>query len=71
MSENDMAAKETINKFREAIKNREFVVYYQPKVDMKTNKLCGCEALVRWIKDGKLIPPFKFIPVLEEEGSIT
>lgn len=71
MSENDIAAKETINKFREAIKNREFVVYYQPKVDMKTNKLCGCEALVRWIKDGKLIPPFKFIPVLEEEGSIT
>ncbi len=71
MSEKEHSAKETIAKFSEAIKNKEFLVYYQPKVDMTTNKLCGCEALVRWMHDGKLIPPFSFIPILEDEGYIT
>lgn len=71
MTENEIAVKETVAKFKEALKNKEFVVYYQPKVNMINDKLCGCEALVRWIKDGQIIPPFKFIPVLEEEGYIT
>jgi len=71
MTEKEKAAKETVAMFSEAIRNREFVVYYQPKVNMTNNTLCGCEALVRWIKDGKMIPPFKFIPVLEDEGYIT
>ena len=71
MSEKERNSKETIAKFSDAIKNKEFLVYYQPKVDMTTNKLCGCEALVRWMHDGKLIPPFSFIPILEDEGYIT
>lgn len=71
MTESEIAAKETIAKFKDAIKNEEFSVYYQPKVNMIDDKLCGCEALVRWIKDGQTIPPFKFIPVLESEGYIT
>ncbi len=58
------------SEFPEAIKNREFVVYYQPKVDLKTNEMCGCEALVRWNKDGKIISPGEFISVLEQDGSI-
>ncbi len=56
--------------FPEAIDKKEFVVYYQPKVSTKDEVLCGCEALVRWIKDGKMIPPLDFIPVLEENGSV-
>lgn len=56
--------------FPQAIKNREFVVYYQPKVDLKTNRLCGCEALVRWKKGDKLIFPGEFIPVFEHDGNI-
>lgn len=71
MSENAVAASETIAHFRKALKDREFVVYYQPKVDMRTKKLCGSEALVRWISKGNIIPPFRFIPVLERDGSIT
>lgn len=71
MSEDEKSSKETVTKFNDAIKNEEFVVYYQPKVNMSDNRLCGCEALVRWIKDGKMIPPFSFIPVLEDEGYIT
>lgn len=56
--------------FPKALENREFTVYYQPKVELDTNKLCGCEALCRWIKDGRVVPPMEFIPVLENEGSI-
>lgn len=56
--------------FPKALESREFEVYYQPKVNLDDNKLCGCEALCRWIRDGKVVPPMEFIPVLESEGSI-
>lgn len=56
--------------FPKALESREFAVYYQPKVNLDDNKLCGCEALCRWIRDGKVVPPMEFIPVLESEGSI-
>ncbi|MCR4896231.1 MAG: bifunctional diguanylate cyclase/phosphodiesterase [Lachnospiraceae bacterium] len=48
-----------------AMANGEFVAYYQPKVNSRTNMLCGAEALVRWSRNGKLIPPGKFIPIME------
>lgn len=63
--------KDTIALFKEGLMHDEFVPYYQPKVDAKTGKLCGAEALVRWNRDGKVVPPVKFIPVLEKEGRIT
>lgn len=56
-----------------AIANQEFVVYYQPKADIsnpKEYKLCGAEALVRWCKEGKMIPPNDFIPLLEKNGMV-
>ncbi|MBO5278618.1 MAG: EAL domain-containing protein [Lachnospiraceae bacterium] len=56
--------------FPQAIENKEFLVFYQPKVSLSDNTLCGCEALVRWVRNGTLIPPSDFIPVLEQEGSI-
>lgn len=62
--------KNILEQFKAGLKNKEFVVYYQPKVDAKTNQLCGAEALVRWIRDGKLVPPGTFIPVLEKEGKV-
>ena len=52
--------------FQQAIEDEEFVVYYQPKVDMETYKLVGAEALCRWIRNGKMIPPGDFIPHLEQ-----
>ncbi len=58
------------NIFPEALKNEEFVVYYQPKVSLDSNTLCGCEALTRWVKDGIVVSPADFIPVLEREGTI-
>ncbi|MCR5356300.1 MAG: EAL domain-containing protein [Lachnospiraceae bacterium] len=62
--------REIISHFREAILRREFKVYYQPKVDLTTGRISGCEALVRWQKGDQLIPPIDFIPVLESEGMI-
>ncbi|WP_444995882.1 EAL domain-containing protein [Aliikangiella sp. IMCC44359] len=50
----------------EAIRNNELVLHYQPKFDLKTRKICGCEALVRWQhKTYGLLPPEKFIPFVE------
>ncbi|MCR4616997.1 MAG: EAL domain-containing protein [Lachnospiraceae bacterium] len=48
-----------------AMANEEFIVYYQPKVNSKTSTLCGAEALVRWLRNGSLVPPGQFIPILE------
>ena len=51
----------------EAVEKRWIQVYFQPVIDAATGKLCGAEALARW-KDPKmgLLPPFKFVPALEE-----
>ncbi len=59
------------NDIHKAIKNDEFVMYYQPQLDIQTNKIIGAEALVRWIHPQKgFIPPDKFIPLAEESGII-
>ncbi|MGS0729970.1 EAL domain-containing protein, partial [Shewanella sp. 0m-11] len=53
-----------------ALKNNEFLLHFQPKLDIKTGEVIGCEALIRWQKDGRLISPISFIPVAEETGII-
>ncbi|SEH37142.1 EAL domain, c-di-GMP-specific phosphodiesterase class I (or its enzymatically inactive variant) [Ruminococcus flavefaciens] len=53
-----------------ALKNKEFKVFYQPKIDIQTGELVGAEALCRWFKEGKIIPPMEFIPVLEYSTDI-
>ncbi|MBU1659325.1 EAL domain-containing protein [bacterium] len=56
---------------RMAIKENQFVVYYQPQVDALTNTITGMEALVRWEHPSiGLVPPNKFIPLAEEIGLI-
>jgi diguanylate cyclase (GGDEF)-like protein/PAS domain S-box-containing protein len=59
------------NKLRSAIDERQFVLYYQPKVDLESRSLRGLEALIRWRdSEAGLIPPSRFIPILEETGLI-
>ncbi|HEX3851899.1 MAG TPA: bifunctional diguanylate cyclase/phosphodiesterase, partial [Polyangiaceae bacterium] len=58
-------------KLRNALEHDEFLLHYQPKVELKTGRVVGLEALIRWQgKDGKLMPPGLFIPLLEETGMI-
>lgn len=56
--------------FFDAVDNEEFLVYYQPKVRLNTYTLIGAEALCRWKHDGEIIPPFRFIPILERSRYI-
>ena len=59
------------NEFESAIEKEEFVIWYQPKYDVKTERIEGAEALVRWKKsDGTMIPPGEFIPLFERNGLI-
>ena len=56
---------------RAALESGQFIVHYQPKVTIKTGRIEGMEALVRWRKpDGTIIPPGRFIPLAEETGLI-
>ncbi len=57
---------------QEAIKNKEFILNYQPKIDTLMQKIVGMEALIRWKHPKKgIISPSVFIPVAEQEGLIT
>jgi diguanylate cyclase (GGDEF)-like protein/PAS domain S-box-containing protein len=54
-----------------ALERRELMLYYQPQFDIRTQKLLGVEALMRWpAADGSMISPARFIPVAEESGLI-
>lgn len=56
--------------YTDALKNEDFKVYFQPKVDLHNYQLRGAEALVRWHHGDKIIYPDQFIPVLERNLSI-
>jgi EAL domain-containing protein (putative c-di-GMP-specific phosphodiesterase class I) len=57
---------------RRALEREEFVLYYQPQIDVKAQSIFGLEALIRWDNpELGLIPPATFIPLAEETGLIT
>jgi diguanylate cyclase (GGDEF)-like protein/PAS domain S-box-containing protein len=59
------------NGLSKALENGEFELFYQPKLEISTNRITGVEALMRWHSDENgLISPVKFIPVLEETGMV-
>jgi diguanylate cyclase (GGDEF)-like protein/PAS domain S-box-containing protein len=59
------------NKLRRALERNQFSLQYQPRVDMRTRKIVGVEALLRWqVSENETIPPSRFIPVAEEIGLI-
>ncbi|TCI35206.1 EAL domain-containing protein [Exiguobacterium sp. SH1S4] len=53
-----------------ALEKGEISLYLQPQVDASTKAIIGAEALMRWQRDGKFIPPSEFIPIAEETGHI-
>jgi diguanylate cyclase (GGDEF)-like protein/PAS domain S-box-containing protein len=59
------------NKLRRALERQQFSLHYQPRVDMRTRRITGAEALIRWhVSDEEVTPPSRFIPVAEEIGLI-
>lgn len=59
------------NSLRRALERNEFILHYQPQIDIASGAVAGLETLIRWQRgDGGLIPPSEFIPILEESGLI-
>jgi len=57
---------ESLDRIRCALTDHEFVLYYQPKVNMRTGTVIGAEALIRWQHPEKgLLPPIMFLPLIE------
>ena len=57
-------------RLRAAVDHGDFMLYYQPKISLRTGKVTGVEALLRWLDpdEGALVPPATFLPVLESAG---
>ena len=69
MHQMDLLQNSIEGRMYEALKQGEFHLYLQPKVDIQKEQLIGAEALVRWIcKDGTMIYPDQFIPIFEKNG---
>ncbi len=61
---------ELVETLRATIEAKQLEVFYQPVVHLQTQEILGVEALVRWRRDGVLVPPDLFIPTAEESGLI-
>ncbi|MFA5976053.1 MAG: EAL domain-containing protein [Elusimicrobiota bacterium] len=71
MSSNAIRRLTLESSLRRALKHQEFVLHYQPQVDLRSGKIVGVEALIRWEVPGYgLVPPVEFIPIAEEAGLI-
>jgi len=62
--------REIETKMHDALNNKEFLVYYQPKIDLNSLCICGAEALVRWSTEKRILAPIEFIPIFERNGFI-
>ena len=70
--EKQLYEQEIINCMEDALKEKQFIVYFQPKYDLESERIAGAEALVRWQHPEKgFMSPGEFIPLFEKNGFIT
>jgi len=71
MTETAIEQMTLIDNLRQAIEENQFILYYQPKIDLRSRKITSVEALIRWEHpEHGLVPPDKFIPIAEATGLI-
>jgi diguanylate cyclase (GGDEF)-like protein len=71
MNEETTECFHTLNDMKNALPNQEFILHYQPQIDIKNKKIIGAEALIRWMHPTQgMIAPSKFIPIAENSGLI-
>ena len=70
MMDKVMYQKKVSTSFPRALNDGEFIIYFQPKINLYDHNLHSAEALVRWVHDDRIIPPAEFIDILEKEESI-
>jgi diguanylate cyclase (GGDEF)-like protein len=58
------------NSFHQGLRRKEFLLHYQPQVDLESGRIFGAEALVRWQQPGGMVPPGEFIRIAEETGFV-
>src|SRR6188472_3309841 len=59
------------NELQQALENKQFIIHYQPIINVLTKEIEGVEALLRWNHpDWGIVPPNEFIPLAEESGAI-
>ncbi|MBR4455387.1 MAG: GGDEF domain-containing protein [Solobacterium sp.] len=71
LSERIDRKKQIEQKFERTLQNHEYKVFYQPKVNAVTGELVGAEGLARWYENGVIVPPSRYVPILEESSRIT
>ena len=62
--------KQIEDRYEDALKNDEFRIYIQPKVNIDTGEIVGAESLARWFCNGVVLYPTEFVPILEQEGMV-
>ena len=70
MSREVLNEKKVALDFGRGLEEGQFHAYYQPKIDLENGRLCGAEALARWEIKGEVVPPARFVPILEKDGTI-
>ena len=72
MRQKIMEESRIVNECEDALKNGQFIIYFQPQINYMNGSLHGAEALVRWMRsEDEIISPGKFIPIFEKNGFIS
>lgn len=70
MQQQSQHTMEMTRELRKALLRNEVELYYQPQISLETNEIVGAEALIRWMRNGKLLPPSEFVPIAESSDLI-